>query len=78
MPFHQRVPNSSTALFKGLYENRIMKKAYNVDVLKYGIDENSGLFIVKKFSPPLNDQGYYIARFVNPVIQANTVQRKGN
>ena len=38
-----------------------MKKAYNVDVLQYGIDENSGLFIVKKFSPPLNDQGYYIA-----------------
>ena len=37
-----------------------MKKAYNVDVLHYGIDENSGLFIVKKFSPPLNDQGYYI------------------
>ena len=55
-----------------------MKKAYNVDVLQYGIDENSGLFIVKKFSPPLNDQGYHIARFVNLVIQANTVQRKGN
>ena len=50
-----------------------MKKAYNVDVLQYGIDENSGLFIVKKFSPPLSNQGLYIAKFVNPAIQANTV-----
>ena len=69
----QREPNSSTTLFKGRFENKIMKKAYNVDVLQYGIDENSGLFIVKKFSPPLNDQGYYIARFINPMIQANAV-----
>ena len=73
VPFHWRVPNPPTLLPKGHYENRIMKKAYTVDVLQYGIDENSGLFIVKKFSPPLNDQGYHIARFVNPTIQANAV-----
>ena len=47
-------PDGETA-FKGRFENRIMKKAYNVDVKEYGCDEN-GLFIVKKFSEPLTDE----------------------
>ena len=44
-------PDGETT-FRGHFENRIMKKAYATDVLQYGCDE-SGLFIVKKFSKSL-------------------------
>ena len=45
-------PDGETA-FKGYFDDRIMKKAYNVDVLQYGCDDDSGLFVVKKFSNSL-------------------------
>ena len=45
-------PDGETA-FRGRFEDRIMKKAFATDVLQYGCDEKSGLFIVKKFSKSL-------------------------
>ncbi len=50
-------PDGETA-FKGRFEDRIMKKAYNVDVLEYGCDENY-LMKVEKFSQPLSDQVFF-------------------
>ena len=37
-------PNGETA-FKGHFENKIMKKTWNVNVLAYECDKNSGLMI---------------------------------
>ena len=51
-------PDGETS-FKGHFENKLMKKAFNVDVLEYGCDENSGLFKVKKFSQPISDQEFF-------------------
>ena len=51
-------PDGETAL-KGRFENTYMKKARNVDVTKYGCDEN-GMFIAKGFTEPLtNDEFFY-------------------
>ena len=36
-----------------------MKKAFHVEVLKYGCDENSGLFVVKNFSDKLSEQEFF-------------------
>ena len=38
---------------QGHFENRIMKKTFQVEVLEYGCDKESGLFIVKRFSEPI-------------------------
>ena len=35
-----------------------MKKAMNVDVLDYGCDEDSGMFVPKKFSSALSLQTF--------------------
>ena len=45
-------PDGETA-FKGRFENKIMKKAWNVDVLAYECDKDSGLMVVKEYSEPL-------------------------
>ncbi len=50
-------PDGETT-FLGRFENRFMKKAYAVDVLKYGCDEN-GMFVVKQFSDPVSDQAFF-------------------
>ena len=44
--------------FLGNFENRVMKKAYAVDVLSYGCDEN-GLMAVTKFSKPTQDHEFF-------------------
>ena len=36
-----------------------MKNAYSVNVLEYGCDEKSGLFVVKKYSEKLSDQNFF-------------------
>ena len=44
--------------YKGHFENKFMKKAKNVDVKKYGCDEN-GMFIATEFSEPLSDYEFF-------------------
>merc|ERR1719461_2005511 len=36
-----------------------MKKAWNVDVLAYECDKNSGLMVVKEYGEPLSDQEFF-------------------
>jgi hypothetical protein len=50
-------PDGETA-FLGKFENKFMRKAYNVDVKSYGCDEN-GMLVVKEFSEPLSSQEFY-------------------
>ena len=50
-------PDGVTA-FKGTFENKFMKKAWNVDVEEYECDPN-GMFMPKKFSSPLSDREFY-------------------
>ena len=49
--------DGETAL-KGHFENKYMKKAKNVDVKKYGCDEN-GMFIATEFTEPLSDYEFF-------------------
>ena len=44
--------------FKGRFEDKYMKKAYNVDVLDYGCDEN-GLLVATKFTEPLSQHEFF-------------------
>lgn len=46
-------PDGETS-FRGRFEDKFMRKAFNVDVLEYGCDEH-GLLMVTEFSPPLSD-----------------------
>lgn len=43
--------------FKGRFEDKYMRKAYNVDVLDYDCDEN-GILVVSKFTEPLSQQEF--------------------
>ena len=46
-------PDGTTAL-KGRFEKKFMKAARNVDVVKYGCDEN-GMLVVTEFTQPLSE-----------------------
>ena len=50
-------PDGETAL-KGYFENKIMKKAKNVDVKNYGCDVN-GIFVAIEFTESLNDYEFF-------------------
>ena len=50
-------PDGETAL-KGYFENKIMKKAKNVDVKNYGCDVN-GIFVAIEFTEPLKDYEFF-------------------
>ena len=47
-------PDGVTA-FKGRFENKLMIKAYNVDVQEYGCNED-GILVVKSYTEPLSSQ----------------------
>jgi hypothetical protein len=50
-------PDGETA-FLGQFKNKFMKKAYGVDVLAYGCNEN-GIMEVSKYSKPVMGQAYF-------------------
>ena len=50
-------PDGETAL-RGHFENKYMKKAKHVDVLKYGCDEN-GMPIAMEYTEPLSNEEFY-------------------
>ena len=56
-------PDGETAL-KGYFENKIMKKAKNVDVKNYGCDVN-GIFVAVEFTEPLNDYEFFYDPYTN-------------
>ncbi len=53
-------PDGETA-FLGKFQDRVMKKAKAVNVLKYGCDDSdtTGMFVVKEFSDPVSDQEFF-------------------
>ena len=46
-------PDGTTS-FRGTFEDKFMKSARNVDVIKYACDEN-GMLIIQDFTEPLSD-----------------------
>ena len=67
-------PDGETAL-KGYFENKYMRKAKHVDVLRYGCDEN-GMPVVKEFTEPLSNEEFYYDPCTNETFGGGSINAR--